>query len=701
MRFIGFLGAQNARYRLYAPTEDRGRKFFKRYDLFPYHSVFNLNIDLPTQKKIRIMYGHSKDSYNFGAWSRAYDLGFTYGPYSQKRMSIFTNGIEVGNSRFDDWFNGALGTTRIMNLKKDLALDPSKKTVLYLPTHGDLSSLDTCIKEIVRLSDTYNVMIRPHFLTHYAEQDKLKKIIQSDGVRSKKIFWLDDFSDLTELLSVSDLVISDNSGAIFDAVLADKPTVLIDILPASYFEKDMWTRVQRSSFYWTFPQTYPDSIEQKVKNIPELRPGEVVSRADMLAAAVTATFARDEHYKKNRAKLRDMLFVHCDGTSGTRAADAIRELMHGKKRQLDFMDYAVQESCILEYGALEHENTVLRSIINEYCDTSHLKSATENPLERILFSVVIPTYNGVSGIRHTLLSLAQQEKIPARFFEIIVIDDGSQQSYDAVVDEVAREYPELQIILARLSKNRGPAVARNTGILLSRGTFISFTDDDCILPQNWLYLFKNAFDENPEIAGVGGWYEPIHGTAKKTSIFGRFVFWLHMPDILYVHKSPYFHSNKSGNTGNMCYRKSALIKAGGFNHYFRLPSLEDHELKMRMREQKFVLMYIPSIIQHTKTYSFEEFIHYCLARGWASMLVYRLFPMWGVYHFTAYSMLTLSLHEVPQIVKKKHIQSQYSERLPFSYWFIPIQFLKNFLFWIGKYTLALRVFRETRARPTQ
>lgn len=58
-------------------------------------------------------------------------------------------------------------------------------------------------------------------------------------------------------------------------------------------------------------------------------------------------------------------------------------------------------------------------------------------------------------------------------YEIIVVDDGSVSSVEDVLAGVADE----RLILVR-QMNRGAAAARNTGIRLARGEYISFLDDD-------------------------------------------------------------------------------------------------------------------------------------------------------------------------------------------------------------------------------
>ena len=93
------------------------------------------------------------------------------------------------------------------------------------------------------------------------------------------------------------------------------------------------------------------------------------------------------------------------------------------------------------------------------------------------FSVVIPVYNRASVLGQALRSVLDQTD---RDFEIVVVDDGSEDDPKAVVDSFA----DSRIRYLR-QKNGGGGAARNTGIDLARGRFIAFLDsDDQFLPRH-------------------------------------------------------------------------------------------------------------------------------------------------------------------------------------------------------------------------
>lgn len=86
-------------------------------------------------------------------------------------------------------------------------------------------------------------------------------------------------------------------------------------------------------------------------------------------------------------------------------------------------------------------------------------------------SVIIPTYNRACFLRSAIASVINQT---FQDFEIIIVDDGSKDNTQSLVQELEDE----RIRYVRHETNRGEAKARNTGVLNSSGEYIAFLDDD-------------------------------------------------------------------------------------------------------------------------------------------------------------------------------------------------------------------------------
>ncbi|MEE9444743.1 MAG: glycosyltransferase family A protein [Cocleimonas sp.] len=90
------------------------------------------------------------------------------------------------------------------------------------------------------------------------------------------------------------------------------------------------------------------------------------------------------------------------------------------------------------------------------------------------FSIVIPLYNKKSHIKDTLDSVLSQDYDN---YEIVVVNDGSQDGSEEIVETLSKEQPEGRIRLIN-QENGGVSVARNTGIKNSKHDMVCLLDAD-------------------------------------------------------------------------------------------------------------------------------------------------------------------------------------------------------------------------------
>ncbi len=102
-------------------------------------------------------------------------------------------------------------------------------------------------------------------------------------------------------------------------------------------------------------------------------------------------------------------------------------------------------------------------------------------MERPLVSIITPTYNSENFIAETIASVMAQTVTD---WEMIIIDDCSSDSTCDVISEYSST--DRRIKFLRLEKNSGPAVARNTGIALASGKYMTFLDADDIWFPNFI-----------------------------------------------------------------------------------------------------------------------------------------------------------------------------------------------------------------------
>lgn len=99
----------------------------------------------------------------------------------------------------------------------------------------------------------------------------------------------------------------------------------------------------------------------------------------------------------------------------------------------------------------------------------------------IRLSFIVPFYNVEPYIEECIRSLYAQD-IPLEEYEVICVDDCSQDGSRAIVERLQKEYPTLELICHTENKKQGGA--RNTGLRAAHGPYIWFIDsDDHISPS--------------------------------------------------------------------------------------------------------------------------------------------------------------------------------------------------------------------------
>lgn len=104
-------------------------------------------------------------------------------------------------------------------------------------------------------------------------------------------------------------------------------------------------------------------------------------------------------------------------------------------------------------------------------------------------TVIIPVYNNEKYIRRCMNSILSQSYDD---YEIILIDDGSQDGSGKICDDFAAEVESISVIH---QKNKGLASSRKVGVEAAMGKYITFVDsDDYIAPDMLKILHDNILD---------------------------------------------------------------------------------------------------------------------------------------------------------------------------------------------------------------
>ena len=117
-------------------------------------------------------------------------------------------------------------------------------------------------------------------------------------------------------------------------------------------------------------------------------------------------------------------------------------------------------------------------------------------MERILkkLSVIIPVYNGEKTLKRCIESVLKQKD---EDIEIIIINDGSTDASDKIVQEYKEKNPK--IISYYQKKNTGVADTRNYGIKKAKGKYILFLDADDYLDIHLYGLVKQYMEKDIDL----------------------------------------------------------------------------------------------------------------------------------------------------------------------------------------------------------
>ncbi len=109
----------------------------------------------------------------------------------------------------------------------------------------------------------------------------------------------------------------------------------------------------------------------------------------------------------------------------------------------------------------------------------------------IKISVIIPVYNVYNFISKCLDSIINQT---LKDIEIIVVNDGSPDDSQKIIDKYVKKYPKL--IKSFKKENGGQGSARNLGLSYASGEYISFIDSDDWIDKNMLLDMYNLGIKN-------------------------------------------------------------------------------------------------------------------------------------------------------------------------------------------------------------
>jgi glycosyltransferase involved in cell wall biosynthesis len=182
-----------------------------------------------------------------------------------------------------------------------------------------------------------------------------------------------------------------------------------------------------------------------------------------------------------------------------------------------------------------------------------------------LVSVILPTRNRVDFLRGAVASVLRQSE---RDLELIVVDDASSDETQAYLAALLAEDARVRIV--RNAVPKGGAGARNEGVMLSRGKWIAFLDDDDEWMPNKLRKQLETLNANSSAVACSCAYFRRFPSGRSVAVAVPSN--ASLEDMLI--------ENRLGGA-SLCVCSSTVLKSiGGFDQ--RLRSAQDHDLWMRL-----------------------------------------------------------------------------------------------------------------------
>jgi cellulose synthase/poly-beta-1,6-N-acetylglucosamine synthase-like glycosyltransferase len=196
-------------------------------------------------------------------------------------------------------------------------------------------------------------------------------------------------------------------------------------------------------------------------------------------------------------------------------------------------------------------------------------------------SIIIPARNEEANIENCIQSILQNN-YPTHLFEIIVVDDHSEDNTANIIKKYAAQNVKLislkDFITDKINSYKKKAI--EVAIAQASGTLIITTDADCIVPKTWLQTIASFYEEKkpafiaaPVLIDCGWKFIQIFQSLDFMTLQGI--------TAAVVHKKQMTMCNGA----NMAYERAAFYEVGGFAGIDNIASGDDMLLMHKIYKQ--------------------------------------------------------------------------------------------------------------------
>ena len=274
------------------------------------------------------------------------------------------------------------------------------------------------------------------------------------------------------------------------------------------------------------------------------------------------------------------------------------------------------------------------ALIYGWAKNSGADNTQKKAFKAQFISIIVAVRNEAKNI-HKLFSSLESQSYPKELFEVIFIDDQSEDETASLIQEF-RNKSKIKVIIIHsdinINSSRSPKKAALTqGIEMARGNFILTTDGDCRMSKHWLFSMMKPFNDRVQLVSGPVVINPGNKLLTKIQSL-EFASLIGSGGALISLNYPLMC-----NGANLAFRKSAFTQVGGYKGKDQFSSGDDvylmHKIHHQFKNSICFNKSSSSIVYTNPVENFSELINQ--RRRWASK--------WNSYQLSYSSLLAVIL----------------------------------------------------------